>query len=380
MRESSLAQSLAIESQIRLPGSAGRLLKQIRDIESVAPIFRDAGLVKAVQRPATVDLTVSGVATHSCIKRALGGFIYASAAVRTDMLIDSNRISTRGSDSVAELDDIDFEAQRKRLDLVEMRQAYALVERQLKNAEASQLILLDTPLFIAREMIPLKRNVKHWQEYEKTRTAISSFWENYREQLFPWNPQGAVLVSILSQRFSAIVSIARQDLKTEEGRKHLLLTDGFNQAQANRLVDLESRLSAVGDYRFIKGILGAFTRTMAFRMTENRARMEPTEPVEFGVVGFHFRGGRSSEIQMAQLAGEESDWNTETLDEVAWKLMVLDMQGQRKSTPLPQLLGHQQLKMLEQFTAYYRQGLSNAMKENHVEETWLSGLFEENEQ
>ncbi|SFM40903.1 hypothetical protein [Marinobacter pelagius] len=380
MRESSLAQSLAIESQIRLPGSAGRLLKQIRDIESVAPIFRDAGLVKAVQRPATVDLTVSGVATHSCIKRALGGFIYASAAVRTDMLIDSNRISTRGSDSVAELDDIDFEAQRKRLDLVEMRQAYALVERQLKNAEASQLILLDTPLFIAREMIPLKRNVKHWQEYEKTRTAISSFWENYREQLFPWNPQGAVLVSILSQRFSAIVSIARQDLKTEEGRKHLLLTDGFNQAQANRLVDLESRLSGVGDYRFIKGILGAFTRTMAFRMTENRARMEPTEPVEFGVVGFHFRGGRSSEIQMAQLAGEESDWNTETLDEVAWKLMVLDMQGQRKSTPLPQLLGHQQLKMLEQFTAYYRQGLSNAMKENHVEETWLSGLFEENEQ
>lgn len=380
MRESSLAQSLAIESQIRLPGSAGRLLKQIRDIESVAPIFRDAGLVKAVQRPATVDLTVSGVATHSCIKRALGGFIYASAAVRTDMLIDSNRISTRGSDSVAELDDIDFEAQRKRLDLVEMRQAYALVERQLKNAEASQLILLDTPLFIAREMIPLKRNVKHWQEYEKTRTAISSFWENYREQLFPWNPQGAVLVSILSQRFSAIVSIARQDLKTEEGRKHLLLTDGFNQAQANRLVDLESRLSGVGDYRFIKGILGAFTRTMAFRMTENRARMEPTEPVEFGVVGFHFRGGRSSEIQMAQLAGEESDWNTETLDEVAWKLMVLDMQGQRKSTPLPQLLGHQQLKMLEQFTAYYRQGLSDSMKENDVEETWLSGLFEENEQ
>jgi hypothetical protein len=377
MRESSLAQSLAIESQIRLPGSAGRLLKQIRDIESVAPIFRDAGLVKAVERPATIDLTVSGVATHSCIKRALGGFIYASAGVRTDMLIDANRISTRGSDSIAELDDIDFEAQRKRLDLVEMRQAYALVERQLKQGNAAQLILLDSPLFISREMIPLKRNVKHWQEYEKTRDAISEFWDIHREHLFPWNPQGPVLVSILAERFSAIVSIARQDLKTEAGRKHLLLTDGFDQTQANRLVDLDERLSSVGDYRFIKGILGAFTRTMAFRMTENRARMEPAESVEYGVVGFHFRGGRSSEIQMAQLAGEESDWDAETLDAVAWKLMVLDMQGQRKSSPLPQLLGQQQLKMLEQFTAYYRQGLSQAMKENEVEETWLSGLFEE---
>jgi len=380
MRESSLAQSLAIESQICLPGSAGRLLKQIRDIESVAPIFRDAGLVKAVERPATIDLRVSGISTHSCVKRALGGFIYASAAVRTDMLIDANRISTRGSDSVAELDDIDFEAQRKRLDLIEMRQGYALVERQLKSGVGSQLILLDTPLFIARDMAPLKRNVKHWQEYEKTRATISSFWDTYRQQLFPWNPQGPVLVSILAQRFSAIVSIARQDLRTEEGRKALLLSDGFNQQQANRLVDLEDRLSGVGDCRFIKGILGAFTRTMAFRMTGNRERMEPSESVEAGLVGFHFRGGRSSEIQMAQLAGEESDWNAHTLDAVAWKLMVLDMQGQKKNTSLPQLLGQQQLRMLEQFTAYYRQGLSKVMKENEVEDIWLSGLFEEKQQ
>jgi hypothetical protein len=142
-------------------------------------------------------------------------------------------------------------------------------------------------------------------------------------------------------------------------------------------MDLEERLSGVGDYRFIKGILGAFTRTMAFRITEREPRMEPAESVEYGVIGFHFRGGRSSEIQMAQLAGEEMDWSSETLDSVSWKLMVLDMQSRRKSIPLPQLLGQQQLKMLEQFTAYYRQGLSQAMKENEVEETWLSGLFEE---
>jgi len=377
MRETSLAQSLAVESQIRLPGSAGRLLKQIRDIETVAPVFRDAGLVKAVERPATINLTVSGVATQSSIKKALGGFIYASAAVRSDMLIDENRISTRGSDSVSELDDIDFEAQRKRLDLVEMRQAYALVERLLQKPDGSQLILLDTPLFIAREMIPLKRNVKHWQEYEKTTAAISKFWELHRDELFPWNPQGPVLVSILAQRFSAIVSIARQDLRTEDGRKHLLLSDGFNQAQAASLIDLEARLSGVGDHRFIKGILGAFTRTIAFRMTENRARMEPAESVEGGVIGFHFKGGRSSEIQMAQLAGEEGDWDAATLDAVAWKLMVLDMQNKKKSSPLPQLLGQQQLKMLDQFTAYYRQGLSSAIKENEVEDTWLSGLFED---
>ena len=46
-----LAQSLAIDSQLRLPGSAGRLLKQVRDIEQVAPLFRDAGLVKRSPSP-----------------------------------------------------------------------------------------------------------------------------------------------------------------------------------------------------------------------------------------------------------------------------------------------------------------------------------------
>ena len=377
MKESSLAQSLAIESQIRLPGSAGRLLKQIRDIESVAPIFRDAGLVKAVDRPSTINLSVSGIATNSCIKKALGGFIYSSAAVRTDMLIVDNQVSTRGSDSISELDDIDFEAQRKRLDLIEMRQAYVLVERLIKQENCSQLILLDTPLFIAREMVPLKRNKKHWAEYEKTVGVISNFWKEYRQQLFPWNPQGPVLASIMAQRFSAIVSIARQDLRTEEGRKHLLLSDGFSQKQAGSLIDLEERLSGVGDYRFIKGILGGFTRTIAFRMTENRARLEPADSVKDGVIGFHFKGGRSSEIQMVQLAGEEQEWDADKLNSVAWKLMVLDMQNQRKSSPLPQLLGQQQLKMLDQFTQYYRQGLSTAVKENEVEDTWLSGLFEE---
>jgi len=75
-----LAQALAVESQIRLPGSAGRILKQIRDIESIAPLFREAGLVKAVARPAVIDLSISGVATRSVVKRALGGFVYASQA------------------------------------------------------------------------------------------------------------------------------------------------------------------------------------------------------------------------------------------------------------------------------------------------------------
>lgn len=377
MKSSTLAQTLAIESQIRLPGSAGRLLKQIRDIESVAPIFRDLGLVRSVARPSVINVSVSGVTTSSRIKKALGGFIYASAGVRTDMLIDENRVSTRGTDSVSELDDIDFEAQRKRLDLVEIRHGYQLVQRLLEAGLTAQLILLDTPLFISREMIPLKRNQKHWDEFGRTRDVINAFWEKYRSSFFPRNPEGPVLASVLAERFSAVVSIARQDLRSEEGRKHLLVSDGFRSERVSELRDLDEKLSGIGDLRFINGILASFTRTIAFRMTENRSRMEPTEAVSEGVVGFHYKGGRGSQIHMVQLAGEEPDWTSEQLDAVAWKLMVLDLQNQRKTKPLPQVLGDQQLKVLDQFVGYYRQGLNDALKKNDVEDVWLSGLDED---
>jgi len=377
MKTINLAQALAIDSQLRLPGSAGRLLKQIRDIEQVAPLFRDTGLIKAVKRPSVVNLAVSGIASHSSVHRALGGFIYASAAVRTDLSIQDNKVSTSGSDSVSELDDIDFEAQRKRLDLVEMRHSYALVERLLLQGVLCNLILIDTPLFIDRDMVPLKRNVRHWAEYEKTRTAIEQFWRNHRQNLFPWNPDGPVLASILAERFSAIVSIARQDLRTGEGRKHVLMSDGFAPESATKLEGLEERLIGIGDTRFISGILGNFTRTIAFRVTESRPRMEPADEVGQGVIGFHFRSARTSQIKLAQLAGEEADWNAALLDTVASRLMVLDMQSQKKAMPLPQLLSRQQLNILEKFTAYYRQGLNEALRNNDVESTWLSGLDED---
>ncbi|ACN17952.1 hypothetical protein HRM2_49040 [Desulforapulum autotrophicum HRM2] len=374
MKSAQLAQTLAIESQIRMPGSAGRLLKQIRDIESVAPLFKRAGLVKGVERPAIMDLSVSGITTKSSVIKALGGFIFGSAAVRTDMRIDQNQVSTCGSDSVSELDDIDFEAQRKRLDLVEMRHAYALVERMLKNESPSQLILLDTPLFISREMIPLKRNIKHWAEYEKTRKTIGNFWDDYRGMLFPWNPNGPVLASLLAERFSAVVSIARQDLRSDEGRKHLLQSDGFDFEKAAPLQNLDEKLSGIGDTRFINGILTGFTRTIAFRMTANRSRMEPAGAVDHGVVGFHYKGGQSSQIKMVQLAGDEPEWSGALLDSVAWKLMVLDMQNRSNALPLPQLLGQQQLKLLNDFVKYYRRGITDALKRNDIEETWISGL------
>ena len=45
---SSLSQTLAIQTQIHLPGTVGRLLKQIRDLEKIAPLFVTAPVLTRV--------------------------------------------------------------------------------------------------------------------------------------------------------------------------------------------------------------------------------------------------------------------------------------------------------------------------------------------
>lgn len=54
---------------------------------------------------------------------------------------------------------------------------------------------------------------------KKLKKVIESFWDRFRQSIFPWNPNGPVVASILAEGFSAIVSIAKQDLRTAEGKE-----------------------------------------------------------------------------------------------------------------------------------------------------------------
>ena len=73
----SLAQSLAVQTQVHLAGTVGRMLKQIRDLEKAAPLFVEAGLVRSVDRPNPLSLNVAGISTKAVTRRVAGGFLYS---------------------------------------------------------------------------------------------------------------------------------------------------------------------------------------------------------------------------------------------------------------------------------------------------------------
>lgn len=369
-----LAQTLAVQSQVHLPGTVGRLLKQIRDLERVAPLFVKAGLVRAVERPNPINARASGIATHASTTKTIGGFLYGAAAARCDLLVEHNAISTAGQDSACEIDDINYENQSKRLALAAMRQAYELADRAVSE-ERARLIFLDTPLVMDRGMVPPANRTGdegYQAAYAATLNAIESFWSRHRERLFPWNPTGPIIIGLASQRFGAIVQSAQQDLRLQEGRSQLLPTEEIDRDHLAALDGVRDAILGVGERRFVHGILGSFTRTAAFRMNVHAPRMEPGSVVDMGVIGLHFRAGQTTEPRLMQLVGDAPAWTSTAIDEVVGLTMALTAVGGTLSAPLPVQLAERELSALGPFLEHYSRSVAGELKRRELESIWLS--------
>ncbi len=373
----SLAQSLAVQTQVHLVGTVGRLLKQIRDLEKVGPLFVEAGLICSVDRPSPLSMDVAGISTKSVTRRVAGGWLYAAAGVRVDLSVQENVVATRGEDSLCEIDDIDYEDQSKRFQLIGVRQAYELAERALTSGQHFDLLLCDCPLLLNRSMVAPEEGTRYAalrKTYQTTVETIGEFWRDHRDKLFPWNRQGPVLAGLASERFGAIINVSQQDLRTEEGRRHVLHVDELASGPLQRLAGAHATISGVGERRFINGILGSFTRTSAFRMNTQTPRMEPHEVAGGGVVGLHYCAGPGTQPKLLQLIGDEPGWRAADLDELTGRLMALTVTGGKRAWPMPVQLAARELGSLDGFIEHYRAGVHGEMKKRSIEDVWLSDL------
>ena len=371
----SLVQNLAVQAQLNLPGTAGRLLKQIRDLESVAPRFVEAGLVQTVARPSSLDTRLAGISTRFSIDKLAGGFLFVCAAVRLDLRFERNALATEGTDSACIIDDIDFQDQSKRLQLMEIRQAYELAGHAMKQENPPRIILMEGPLVLNRSMVPLGKASQHSLEYERAVELIRAFWNEHRSKLFPWNPEGTVVAGIATERLGAIAAISKQDLRTAEGQQKLLscdLPDVDVLGDINR--HLES-IAGIGERRFVRGILGNNSRTAAFHMNVQTPRMEPASLVDdIGVVGFHYRSGIRTEPLLVQLLGNDACWTRQKLNHLAGVLIASTVRKEGYAVPVPFQLAEQQLHGISNFLKQYCFTMKQELKNREIEDSWISDL------
>jgi len=373
----SLAQRLAVMTQIHLPGTVGRILKQNRDIEAIAPFFKQSGLVRFYRVPERLDLKVSGIATSVSTRPVWGGLLYASAAVRVDLAVEDSLIRTTGQDSACEIDDIDYEDQWKRFQLIGVRQAYQMASAAVRGPDRPDLILMDCPLVLNRSMVPTgeaAENLGYRRAYDNAITEIARFWTGNQALLFPWNPQGTVIASLASERFGAIVYVAQQDLRTVDGRQHLLGTEEVDYEKVRHLVDSQPAISSVGVRRFLHGILEKQTRTAAFRMNIKTPRMEPAEVAAGGVIGFHMRAVDQNAPQLVQLIGDAPGWTKERLDRLAGEITSFTVSNGNQPVPIPLFLASQIAETIPNFVDAYRSGVEDQIRKRQLETDWLTGI------
>lgn len=375
-----LAQTLAVQSQIHLSGTVGRILKQIRDIEQIAPIFVETEMVRSIDRPNPLNLRVAGIATKFATLPTMGGHLYASAATRVDIAIENNAISSFGQDNTCEIDDIEYENLSKRLQLIGVRQAYEMADSALRSSERYDLILLDCPLVLNRSMVPLKEDAAyagHRAAYNKTIGVISKFWETHQNKLFPWNPNGTVVVGVATERYGAIVHISQQDLRTDKGRQHLLSTEKVDVNRLRTLIGSENIIASIGEKRFVFGLLNnCYTRTAAFRMNIQAPEMEPTDVVKMGVIGLHFKSSDTTGPILLQFIGNEPLWTRQNLDHIVGQIMAITVIGGLQAAPIPIQLAAKEQQALDNFIKYYDLSVRAEIKRNEIGNIWLSNFGE----
>lgn len=373
-----LARNLAVVTQVHLPGTAGRLAQQIRDLEAAAPAFAAAGLVRKVPRPTPLNVHAAGITSATPPpRRVMGGFLFAAGAVRLDILVDDNRVSTGTQDSVCEVDDIDFEDQRNRLRLIGIRQAYQLADQAMQDGERRDLLLLDCSLLLSRSMVAPRDDAArrpHREAYDAAYAAIEAFWERHRSRLFPWDPDGPVLVGVGTGRYAAVSQLATQDLRSADGRGFVLPGEALDPAALGAVEELSRAIATIGQQRFLQGLLGPFTRTAAYRLNVQSPRMEPAALADAGVVGFHFKGAEGTATRFASMLGAPEQWTRAALDRLAGLVMALSAVGGRQATPLPLLLAERELRPLKPFLEKYARGVRAHLRSRKLEQGWLDDL------
>lgn len=373
-----LVNRLAVVTQVHLPGTAGRLAQQIRDLETAAPAFGEAGLVRKVQRPVPLNVHAAGIATESPGReRVMGGFLYAAGAVRLDVIVDDNRVATGTQNATCEVDDIDHSDQSERLELIGIRQAYSLADAAMRDGEPRELLILDTPLLLSRAMVAPKADAAHTGHkiaYEGALDAVESFWANHQGRLFPWSEHGPMVVSVGSGRYDAILRLAGRDLRDSGDREFILPGEAVRGEALEQVQRMTQAVLAIGHQRFLQGLLGPYTRTAAYRMDVQSPRMEPAPLAKAGVVGFHFKGAEGTSAKFAQVLGGPTAWSQASLDRLAGLLMAMSAIGGREAEPLPLLLARRELAPLGPFLKNYGMQVRAHLRSRKLEAGWLGDL------
>ena len=367
----SLAQSMAAKIQLGMRNTAGKLSNKMRYIDKIAPKLVGGGMVRTCHKINQLTINATGIATGHRTIDSFGGILYGAAAVRQDVFIEEGSIYKTRQESVVDVDEIDYLDTSQRLKYYDILNAYTLLEELMEEKDKPELVMIDVPLLLERGDVPLDNRYSTSKDFIKCKNRIKSFWNEYKNEIYPFNPRGMKLVTVGSKRFGAVL-LAVADNKLD------CIIDEIDNEVVSLLQNEKNEIRKIGIQRMLKGILSPLKRTAAFQFDglSPRNRLEPKTVREHGLVGYHFKAGLRTKHLLIETLGSKYEWDSSMIDNLTSEIISLMTYDQRGTLPLPLWYAKYGLKPLRKkpgILEFYKRQTQQLLKDEKLEKQWLEG-------
>lgn len=373
-KETSLAQSLVASVQLNLPGTVSKLSAKMRFIDKIAPILRNAGLVKNISPVPSISLKVTGITTAHRAIQAFGGILYISAAIGQDVFIKNGSIHKTRQDSSVEMDEIDDFDYSKKIRLIEIQNAYSVLSRTLENPDCSEVILIEAPLMLDRSDVPPTERTEVVEEFLKTIRILEEFWIKYKSRIYPFNKKGIKLISVGSGKLGAILFALGN-----EHRDYIL--DKIDYEQLKEIIEpkMIGKIKSLGAKRMVNGIMNEFCRSAAFQAEAINpdTRFEPENIRPFGLMSMHVKAGLKTTPVLLEMLGTVQDWTSNDLDQISSIYTSLFTLDQARALPLPLWYAKYALKPIISkpgILEYYKSQAREMLNNEEIDKIWQQDL------
>ena len=378
-----LAQEITAQIQLGLMGSIGKLGRQLRAIDRIAPQLKEGGVVRKVhvdrdRRRRSVGLSVE----HRKIN-ALGGLLYGAAAVAHDLTTTGADIVHGGQESRLDVGDMTLLEADRRLKWKTYTLVYDLLDEVFGADPLPDLILLDVPLIMGRAVYAqalddAETDAELRGEVRELRDRLEAFWQKHIERCFPFNEKGPRVVTLDRGRFGSL-------LRLIEARGQDISPDPIDGEVERLIRDEWTQVLSVGIDRVLAGILNPDHRTAAFNREQDARDPQafPKAIIERGTLAFHYLTGLRGQPVQVETLGSAADWHdrggSEAIDLLASDLVALTYFDHRQSVPLPLWYAQQAVQVIKKkehgqgLLEFYKREALRAMQEELRDRAWLAG-------
>ena len=382
-----LAQEMTARIQLGLPGTVGKLARQLRAIDRIAPQLKDGGLVRRLVVDRDRPRRAVGVAVAQRKIAAFGGLLYGIGALAHELTAAGGDISHTRQVSRMDVGDMSLLEADRRLKWKAYGLVYDLLDELFDADTLPEMVILDVPLVMGKAVYAqvldddaTNKVLKH--EILALKVRLDAFWDRWADRCYPFAPDGPKVVSLHRGHFGGL-------LKLLEKRGAEVSPDpidaGVEELIRTRWVDVLS----VGIDRVLRGILVPEHRTAAFEQDQDKLDKDafPRAIVDRGRMGFHTLTGLRGQPVYVETLGAAAAWaargGAAALDGLAADLLALTYFDSRHAVPLPLWYAQSGVEIVKKkvqgrgILEFYKAETLRAMREEQVDQAWLAGWEEE---